>query len=108
MWLFQEGEQVSSDRLFRVRKKQPFAEHCSPQAHTCSTSSPVVCKTIQIGNICAFNDAGKWFIGRILQFCYYKEKTKRAQQFSGHFVDLSGKIDKIGVLCSWYTPSVRT
>ena len=24
VWLFQEGERVSSDRLFRVREKQPY------------------------------------------------------------------------------------
>ena len=28
VWLFQESERVSSDRLFRVRDKQPFSSDC--------------------------------------------------------------------------------
>ncbi len=82
VWLLQEGEQVSSDRLFRVRNKQPFMEYKKEQSSICS-SSPTVSKIIHIGDICAFRNTENWQIGRILQFSYYMEKTKRAQQFSG-------------------------
>ena len=36
IWLFQETERVSADRLFRVRLKQPYASVCSPN-HTSTT-----------------------------------------------------------------------
>ena len=38
IWLFQETERVSADRLFRVRLKQPYASICTPK----STSSTAV------------------------------------------------------------------
>ena len=31
IWLFQETERVSADRLFRVRLKQPYASICTPK-----------------------------------------------------------------------------
>ena len=33
VWLFQEGERVSSDRLFRVRAKQPFLKQALLKTH---------------------------------------------------------------------------
>ena len=42
-----------------------------------------------------------WKIGRLLQFAFYLEKTKGAQQFRGSTANVDDK--KVGVLCSWYT-----
>ena len=44
IWLFQETERVSADRLFRVRLKQPYSSMCSldPKAVFVSTLNPAV------------------------------------------------------------------
>ena len=106
VWLLQEGERVSSDRLFRVRSKQPYACEPSPQIRSSCGTNPIVCQSLQVGNICVFIDSkDKWKIGRVLQFSYYLEKTKSAQQYRGLTVNLADKPKKIGVLCSWYTLS---
>ena len=108
VWLLQEGERVSSDRLFRVRAKQPFSCEVQHQMRT-PDNTPTVCSTIQVGDICVFKASqGEWRLGRILQFSYFREKTKKATQYSGSIVDLSSNTDKIGVLCSWYTPNKST
>lgn len=44
----------------------------------------------------------QWRVGRILQFSYFKERTKRAPQYSSEVVEISGIIARIGVICSWY------
>lgn len=56
VWLLQEGERVSADRLFRVRNKQPFSScHFGYRDHNLQNEiNPVVCKTISVGNICVF------------------------------------------------------
>lgn len=42
-WLFQEGERVCSDRLFRVRAKQPYSSYNQQISSKCETSKiPVV------------------------------------------------------------------
>ena len=43
-------------------------------------------------------------LGRVLQFSYFKEKTKKAKQY---LVELP-QTENIGVLCSWYTQSSST
>ena len=106
VWVLQEGERVSSDRLFRVRSKQPYACEPPPQARSSCGTNPIVCQSLQVGNICVFMDSkGKWKIGIVLQFSYYLEKSKSAQQYHGITVNLADKPKKIGVLCSWYTLS---
>ena len=47
MWLFQEGERVSSDRLFRVRKTQPHSNDPDAQKTT---------PTDKIVQLCIFLD----------------------------------------------------
>ena len=62
-------------------------------------------KRIQIGDFCTLEVATphfQWRVGRILQFSYFKERTKRAQQYSSEVVEISGNVARIGVLCSWY------
>ena len=55
VWLLQEGERVSADRLFRVRAKQPYAVSTTQAMNNAqnATSDPTVSETISVGNICA-------------------------------------------------------
>lgn len=103
VWLLQEGEWVSSDHLFRVRAKQPFSIDSKPNVPIpISVDIPTICNTVEIVKLCIFKcSKAKWKIGRLLQFAYYLEKTKSAQQYRR----LTANVDdrKVGVLCSWYT-----
>ena len=103
VWLFQEGERVSADWLFRVRSNQP---HSSKQlgAIACrDTQIPEVRSTVHTGEICVFADPVKsWKVGRIVQFAYYKEATKKLKQYPGYSAAFT---EDIGVLCSWYVAS---
>jgi len=57
VWLFQQGESVSTDRLFRVRNKQPYSTSIGQEDKTESSNSsdnsacdlPQVCKNIEVG-----------------------------------------------------------
>ena len=57
VWLLQEGERVSTDRLFRVRNKQPFSsDNLKPTDHDLQSpgiEKPGIADTIQIGQ-CVF------------------------------------------------------
>ena len=75
VWVLQEGERVSADRLFRVRNKQLYT--CKPQSltHVHVNTLPAAYPTIEVGNICAFAESTtKWKLGRVLKFAYYMEK----------------------------------
>ena len=81
VWLFQEGERVSSDRLFRVRKTQPHSNDPDAQKTTPTDKivqqEPIVSSTLQIGDLCIFLDTRtpkRWNFGRVIKFAYYKEK----------------------------------
>ena len=102
VWLLQEGERVSTDRLFRVRKKQPYATE--PTTATAEGfNQPTVQQAIQVGDLCVFAKAteGMWCIGRVLQFSYYMEKKKGSRMYRGKVCSVTE--NKIGVLCTWYT-----
>jgi len=65
---------------------------------------------INVGDICVFmnkeNSNSDWNIGKILQFGYYLEKTKKARQYTGSFVKCNeDNINKIGIVCSWFHKS---
>ena len=104
VWLLQEGERVSADRLFRVRSKQPFTTECKMKTAKPSTHlHPIVYSTIAVGDVCVFQihmPDLNWKIGRVLHFANYLAKTKASQQYQGLCAKVSDK--NIGVLCSWY------
>ena len=56
VWLFQEGERVSADRLFRVRAKQPFSTPIQPIRPQSDFSVPEVREFIELGEFCVFQD----------------------------------------------------
>ena len=43
-----------------------------------------------------------WQIGKVLKFCYYKQKTKTSQQYRSSVAKVMST-EHIGVLCSWYS-----
>ena len=111
VWIFQEGERVSSDRLIRVREKQPLStSKTMPTAVT--TTTPDKYDVISVGDICAFvhrggdSDDSDWRIDKVLQFAYYLEKTKKVRQYTGSLEKCNEEnINKIGIVCSWFCSS---
>ena len=92
MLLLQESEKVSSDRLFRVRSKQPYNSTSSltNSQQTVSSAVPHINEVLCVGDFCAFmngHDSSNhiWKLGKVLQFSQYKEKLQGKQQyFSKH------------------------
>ena len=100
VWLLQESERVSTDRLFRVREKQPF-ESTLQALTTVSSPNPVISATIAVGNLCVFKFIPDWKLGRVLQFAKYDSDAKK---YHKSYKDNSVKTDikNVGVLCTWY------
>ena len=104
VWLFQESEYVSSDRLFRVRSKQPNVsprnESTRSRASVVDAPVPQVCTSITVGEICIFKCTKTWHIGKVLQFKFIQGKTMKLQQYHG----ISAKVETVGlsVLCLWF------
>ena len=99
VWILQENERLSSDRLIRVREKQPF----SSTAHNCSdcmavVSIPSKTSSVSPGDVCVFvfetNSGYSWDLGKILQF-FGGRRTPYCNVISEEF-------DQISVLCQWY------
>ena len=59
VWLFQEGERVSSDRLFRVRSKQPFSSEANG-SHTSCEVNP--CREIDPDEHCSHSGPSASFV----------------------------------------------
>ena len=98
VWLFNEGERLSSDRLIRVRDSQPFdvltTEHVQDDdLH--------VAETISTGDMCVFAIDKDIKIGRVLQFAYLTEKQKKIRQCKDKTVAIKCN-NEIGVLCTWF------
>ena len=108
VWLFQEGERISNDRLFRIRLKQPFNKTLQDDASQSEDSSlPVVNEHISLGDICVFRtpksiSSELFRIGRVTHFAYYKERLKKDRQFKNTIAKIQSSV---GALCSWYHPA---
>ena len=80
VWLFQEGERVSSDRLFRVREKQPYSSVTTNEIKVCDSNAtvPTMCDVISIDDICAFKfpEPCKWKLGKVCNFATQVKKQK--------------------------------
>ena len=107
-WLFQEGERVSTDRLFRVRKKQPLScdEKTKPSTESQDESTcPEVLPAIRVSDVCAFVDPESgWKLGKVIKFANYMEKKIGSRNYSSDTVTISNS-EKVGILCSWYKRS---
>ena len=75
---------------------QPFSTEAHLQKHSIISKVPILCNKVEIGDICVFVSETVWDIGRVVQFAYYREKTKKALQYHGNNVDLSK--GEVGVL----------
>ena len=98
VWLFQDSERLSSDRLFRVRAKQPFAAEKLLKQKMLESNKPQIAAHVLVGDLCifkTFND--KMRIGRVLQFVKY-DKSKELP-YRGNYAETN---NKQGVLCTWY------
>ena len=102
VWLFEEGERVSSDRLFRVRAKQPFSTSIQSDNSLNNFMLPEVKEFIEIGEFCIFLDQSTkdWNIGKVTQFANFKQKLKSNRQFKA--AKASVHSEAVGVLCSWF------
>ena len=102
IWLFQEGEHVSSDRLFQVRAKQPFSSETrtSISGKPPVNETPYFCDEVDVGEMCAFSNEGHYQIGRILQFCHYEKKKVSEYQYQSRFVNTKQR--DLGVLWTWF------
>ena len=105
VWLLQESEHVSSDRLFRVRSKQPHtcASECDKLLHSTQrvNGNPYVSDSVSLGELCAFMDNDKRRIGRVLHFAKCTDKASEyTQQYKVYSAEISAK--NIGVLCTMY------
>ena len=94
VWLFQEGERVSSDRLFRVRSKQPHSHEPYKALNVTSeqidNKMPVVCETIQIGDVCVFSEnEEEWKLGRVVKFAFTRNEQR--QRSSAHLQALTSQ-----------------
>ena len=104
VWLLQEGERVSCDRLFRVRSKQPYTNDSVKSVPHPVGNEPAHCDKIAVGDLCVFQVQGtsNWRVGKVLKFCYYKQKAMTCQQYRGSAAKVMST-EHIGVLCSWYS-----
>lgn len=98
LYLLQEKPILSSDRLMRVRAgSNTISEDESSMVETVATS----------GDLFVFrrvDDGNKMLVGRIVQFSYLNE-TKRRQEYSSMYVDLTKDHAGIGAFANWYALS---
>ena len=83
VWLLQEGEKVSSDRLFRVRSKQPYTSDSLKTVSHPVSSQPSHFEEIAIGDCVFFQDheMSIWKIGKVLKFSYFSvHGTQRSKK----------------------------
>ncbi len=110
VWLFQESERLSSDRLFRVRAKMPgeSKETASKVSSTHTDSSqPTKSEYIVVGDLCAFKTVttiSEFKIGKVLQFTSFDKKEKRVS-YKGNYANTQADC---GVMCTWYEREENT
>ena len=102
IWLFQDTERVSSDRIFRVRATQPgqtVDKITEVPLEKSNAQLPIIAKHIVLGDICVFDAPHHWRIGRVLQFTKYTKSGSKPTPYKGNY---GNREDQIGVLCTWY------
>ena len=76
LWLLQESERVSSNRVFHILEKQPFSSESTnfeKQTRMREDTLPEISSDVKLDEICAFMRNGKWKIGKVLQFKIQKQ-----------------------------------
>ena len=92
---------LQSKRNTAIRTNSEVISSCEDSKPAVVTKLPV----LEVGNICVFlkkRGDSIWQIGRVLQFAYYLERTKKARQYKATTVNIKENLGKVGVLCSWF------
>ncbi len=85
VWLLQESEHVSSDRLFRVRSKQPYSSESNKLLLSTENINENlhVSTLVSLGELCAFMDKDNYWIRTIINLDeYYNLQTAQTNQVS--------------------------
>ena len=97
---------MSSDRLFRVRGKQPYSTDLQQKTSILPVLHPTISDSVQVGEFCVFNTSKTdWKIGKVLKFSNHLEKTKGSQQYNS--LTASVKSQKLGVSCTWFSSTTE-
>ena len=102
LYLLQERNQLSNDRLLRVRSTQ--SSHLYTGGNGDDSFDSGHQKKVNSGDMCVFKriDCEKVIIGRVIQFSYL-DGGKRERQYSSSYVDMSLESHKnIGVFANWF------
>ena len=84
-----------------MHAKQPFSEK-KEYINALDKEIPIVTELVVVGDLCAFvASAGRFKIGRVMQFVKY-DKNNKELQYEGNYANIVGKF---GVLCTWYKAS---
>ena len=108
VWLLNDGERVSSDRIFRVRSKQPNESKETIKLSTIMSdpveNKPIVSNHVVIGDFCVFYDGTVPKIGKVLQFLKYDIKGKKIN-YRANYATVG---DNFKLLCTWYTIDTKS
>ena len=103
IWLLQNTERVSSDRLFRVRSKQPFTQEKTTRVCIVNQAQPaIMAVTLTVGDLCIFkvkNGGLNFKVGRVMHFIKIGNRKKHAQ-YKGKYVEAT--TPDISVMCTIY------
>ena len=93
VWLLQESEHVSSDRLFRVRSKQPYSSESNKLLLSTENINENlhVSTLVSLGELCAFMDKDNYKLGRVLQFANSTDKSSKYTQQYKYSAEISVK-----------------
>lgn len=108
VWLLNDGERVSSDRIFRVRSQQPNESNVTIKLSTIMSDSvenkPLISNHVVIGDFCVFYDGTVPKIGKVLQFLKYDIKGKKIN-YRANYATVG---DNFKLLCTWYTIDTKS
>ena len=105
LYLLQENNQLSNDRLLRVRSIQPSHLFNKDVSNGCNNEGKV-----NSGDLCFFRrmDSDKVLIGRVVQFSYL-EGSKKQREYSSLYVDLTlDSYTCIGAFANWFQVIQKT
>ena len=99
LYLIQENDPLSNDRLLRVRATQPSHLYSATNVEMNARHR------VRAGELCVFSRVDseeRLLLGRVIQFSYMYG-NKRERQYTSNYVDLSkDSKTNIGVLCNLY------
>ena len=105
VWLFQEGERVSADCLFRVREIQPYTTNTKVISSSEGSKAAIVTKqpVLEVGNMC-FQEKRQLYLANWQgsSICILPGEDKKTRQYRATTVNIKENLGKVGVLCLWF------